>query len=83
MSFRAKGFATPHEKLREARALLDFLASAVPAEGNPYGMLLSNEVKHLQPKQDWYLIHEYLEEYNEPEYFHQFMDRATHTIFST
>jgi methyltransferase-like protein/cyclopropane fatty-acyl-phospholipid synthase-like methyltransferase len=76
MSYRARGFATPHEKLREARALLDFLASAVPSENNAYGMMLSKELAHLQPKQDWYLIHEYLEEFNEPEYFHQFMHRA-------
>ena len=75
MSYRASFLKEPADKLREARALLDFLAeSARPNE--PYGTLLSAELEHLRTKQNWYLYHEYLEEINEPEYFHQFMHRA-------
>lgn len=76
MTYRARKISNPAEKLREARALLDFLAESVPTKNNAYGILLADEVNHIRPKQDWYLIHEYLEEVNEPEYFHQFMDRA-------
>ncbi|QDU30000.1 trans-aconitate 2-methyltransferase [Anatilimnocola aggregata] len=76
MTYRARKISNPAEKLRESRALLDFLAESVSTKGNAYGILLADEVNHIRPKQDWYLIHEYLEEVNEPEYFHQFMDRA-------
>lgn len=76
MTYRGRNISNPAEKLREARALLDFLAESVPTKNNAYGILLADEVNHIRPKQDWYLIHEYLEEVNEPEYFHQFMDRA-------
>ncbi len=76
MTYRARNIKNPAEKLRESRALLDFLAESVPTKNNAYGILLADEVNHIRPKQDWYLIHEYLEEVNEPEYFHQFMDRA-------
>jgi methyltransferase-like protein/trans-aconitate methyltransferase len=76
MTYRSRNISNPAEKLREARALLDFLAESVPTKNNAYGILLADEVNHIRPKQDWYLIHEYLEEVNEPEYFHQFMDRA-------
>jgi methyltransferase-like protein/SAM-dependent methyltransferase len=76
MTYRARKIANPAEKLKEARALLDFLAESVPTKNNAYGILLADEVNHIRPKQDWYLIHEYLEEVNEPEYFHVFMERA-------
>jgi methyltransferase-like protein/SAM-dependent methyltransferase len=76
MTYRARNISNPAEKLRESRALLDFLAESVSTKNNAYGILLADEVNHIRPKQDWYLIHEYLEECNEPEYFHQFMDRA-------
>lgn len=76
MTYRGRSISNPAEKLREARALLDFLAESVPTKNNAYGILLADEVNHIRPKQDWYLIHEYLEEVNEPEYFHEFMTRA-------
>ncbi|MBC8354685.1 MAG: methyltransferase regulatory domain-containing protein [Planctomycetes bacterium] len=76
MSYRADFFETPDAKTQEARALLDFLAAAVPTEQNPYGLLLNNELEMLRTKADHYLFHEHLEEHNEPLYFHQFMERA-------
>lgn len=76
MTYRARNIKNPAEKLKEARALLDFLAESVSTKNNAYGILLADEVNHIRPKQDWYLIHEYLEDVNEPEYFHEFMDRV-------
>ncbi|WP_236624191.1 methyltransferase regulatory domain-containing protein [Rhodopirellula baltica] len=40
-------------------------------------MLLEQEAKQLQNKDDYYLLHEHLEEFNEPVYFHQFAQRAS------
>jgi len=76
MSYRADFFETPDTKTQEARALLDFLAAAVPQDNNPYGMLLNSELQMLRTKADHYLFHEHLEEHNEPVYFHQFIGRA-------
>jgi methyltransferase-like protein/SAM-dependent methyltransferase len=76
MTYRAAFFQDPAVKVREARALLDFLAESVPTENNAYGLLLSDEVRWLRSRADSYLLHEHLEEVNEPLYFHQFMARA-------
>jgi hypothetical protein len=54
------------ERVRQARALLDFLAQSVPGEDNPYGIRLKKELNLLRDKDDSYLLHEHLEEHNAP-----------------
>lgn len=76
MLYRAQFFTEPADQLREARALVNFLAKSVPTEKNPYGILLNDELKLLQSKEDYYLLHEFLETVNTPLYFHQFIERA-------
>lgn len=76
MCFRARSFRKPADRIRHARGLLDFLTQAVPAEDNPYGILLKKELNGLRGKEDYYLYHEHLEECNAPVYFFQFMERA-------
>jgi methyltransferase-like protein/SAM-dependent methyltransferase len=75
MRYHAGPFDDPRERIEQARALLDFLASAVePAE--PYGQLLRREIERLSRTTDSYLYHEHLEPTNTPSYFHQFIERA-------
>jgi methyltransferase-like protein len=69
-------FADPAERVREARGLLAFLADAVPADDAGFGSLVRQELALLRMTPDTYLLHEHLEEFNEPLYFHQFIDRA-------
>jgi Predicted regulatory domain of a methyltransferase len=76
MCYRARFFEKPADRLHEARELVNFLASSVNKEGNAYGILLNDELRLLQRKEDYYLLHEFLEEVNEPCYFHEFMERA-------
>jgi len=76
MVYRGAFFDQPPERVHEARALLDFLAHAVPTENNAYGILLADELNLLRDKEDSYLFHEHLEDNNAPEYFYQFMERA-------
>jgi methyltransferase-like protein/SAM-dependent methyltransferase len=76
MCYRARLFRKPADRVRNARGLIDFLAQAVPAEDNAYGLLLRNELNLLREKEDHYLFHEHLEEVNEALYFHQFVERA-------
>ncbi len=77
MRYHANRFATPHEKIRQARALLHFLAQATRPDGGPYATLLRLELEHLQRQADHYLYHEHLEDVNEPVYFHEFIAAAT------
>jgi methyltransferase-like protein/SAM-dependent methyltransferase len=76
MSYHAKNFPDPQTQVRQARALLDFLAKSVPAKDSPYSMMLARELDSLRKQRDWYLFHEHLERFNEPIYFHQFAERA-------
>jgi methyltransferase-like protein/SAM-dependent methyltransferase len=76
MRYHALRFATPGEQIRQARALLDFLAQATRIDGGPYATLLRMELEHLRQQADHYLYHEHLEEVNEPVYFHEFIAAA-------
>jgi methyltransferase-like protein/SAM-dependent methyltransferase len=76
MCYHAKQFARPEVRLRQARALLKFLADSVPGEKNPYGIYLKNELELLQKMRDSYIYHEHLEKENNPVYFYQFIERA-------
>jgi methyltransferase-like protein len=76
MLYHARHFAEPLTKVAQARALLDFLAQAVGKEATPYGLLLKSELETLRKLPDSYLLHEHLEEHNEPQYFYQFVERA-------
>lgn len=76
MRFHAEGFDTPAKRVQQSRALLDFLAGAVTHKDGPYGQLLTQELEILRKTGDSYLLHEHLEEVNEPLYFHEFANRA-------
>ena len=76
MNYHARQFAEPQERIEQSRALLDFLHQANAGRGSLYGQILEAELEILRTRQDTYLFHEHLEEYNEPEYFYRFVERA-------
>jgi methyltransferase-like protein len=76
MRYHAARFEDPPTRVRQAAALLDFLASSVAAKDGPYGQLLNEELELLRRVSASYLFHEHLEDTNEPLYFHDFMERA-------
>ena len=78
MRFHAMQFDDPALRVAQARGILDFLAKWVPAENNAYGMLLRSELDTLRNAADYYILHEHLEDINEPIYFHEFVERAGH-----
>jgi methyltransferase-like protein/SAM-dependent methyltransferase len=78
MLFHGNRFSDPRQKVAQARGLIDFLASSVTMEQNPYGMFLRSELELLRKQPDAYLLHEHLEEHNAPIYFHQFVERVSH-----
>jgi len=77
MSYHAQRFRDRKRKASQARALLDFLAESVSTREGPYALLLKQELEILRGKPDDYLLHEHLEEFNDPVYFYQFIKSAT------
>ena len=76
MLYHTRRFSDNKQRIEQARALIDFLAKAAPADGGAYNVLLSGELESMQTWPDSYIFHESLEAHNEPLYFHEFVDRA-------
>ncbi len=88
MLYHTRDIADPHQKVTEARALIEFLAESIPANFNPHSSFLHAYVNFFKeqalPKaqvEDAYLIHDELAGVNEPLYFYEFAERAaTHGL---
>ena len=83
MLYHTRDIADPHQKVAEARALIEFLAESIPANFNPHSSFLHAYVNFFKeqtlPKcgvHDAYLLHDELSGVNEPLYFYQFAERA-------
>lgn len=80
--YHTRRLSDPAQKAAQARALLDFLAEASPvlinrlAANQAYSLILADERNFLRQQPDAYLLHDLLEEINEPVYFHQFVEHA-------
>ncbi len=84
LKYHTRNIKGTREQVRHAGKMLEFAARAVPThlpypETKLYGGFLGDLVKRLQVAatgSDAYLCHEYLEEWNEPLYFHQFAEHV-------
>ncbi|HEX4128839.1 MAG TPA: class I SAM-dependent methyltransferase [Pirellulales bacterium] len=76
MCFHVKRFEDKAVRVREAREFLDFLTTNVRLPKGLYAHLLKEEAEALRNQPDYYLLHEHLEDINEPLYFYQFAERA-------
>jgi hypothetical protein len=76
MCYHAKHFIEPNVRVRQARNLLDFLVRSVAKEKSSFSALLSAELEVIRNQADSYLLHDHLEDVNDPVYFHQFAERA-------
>lgn len=65
----------PLERVKQARALLQFLGNSSKNQQTPYGLLLKQELEVLGKVADSYIFHEHLEEHNDPIYFFEFNER--------
>ena len=82
MLYDARDAQSASERVRRARAMLDTLATAVPAN-TPHGALLRQDIERLRHESDAYLFHDHLEQVNEPVYFHRFVEAgAKHRLKS-
>lgn len=83
MLYRTQKLTDPKARATQARAMLGFLTEAVSAEGSAFGSfleayaeLLKAELKGVGSRGDAFLLHDELEEVNQPVYFHQFAEHA-------
>lgn len=67
--------ATPAERLNHAKGMIDFLAKVTPKD-SAFAKILAQGVQDMGAHADHYLLHEYLEAFNEPIYFQEFIKRA-------
>lgn len=89
MLYHTRQITDPHERVAQARTLLQFLADSVPGSDDPYGTFL-DAYSHLlqtyntfvarerekEQRGDELLLHDELEAENNPVYFYQFAAHA-------
>ncbi|WP_274425154.1 class I SAM-dependent methyltransferase [Chelativorans sp. YIM 93263] len=75
MMLRGGSRATSAEQLSYAKGMLDFLEQVAPKD-SVLSKTMELTLPELRHQQDYYLAHEYLEPFNAPCYFQQFVERA-------
>jgi methyltransferase-like protein/2-polyprenyl-3-methyl-5-hydroxy-6-metoxy-1,4-benzoquinol methylase len=76
--FHTRGMDDPEERAARAFELVRFLAESAGEEQDAHAVFLRTARDHFEEHKDQpsYLIHEYLEETNDPLYFHEMVERA-------
>ncbi len=80
--YHTRQFPDVQTRIGQARAILKFVSDSVPRvtgklkENQAYAYILESEQERMVKQSNSYLLHEHLEEYNEPIYFYQFIERA-------
>ena len=75
MQLASGGSASPEDKVREARGIVDFLEEVVPADG-VLARVLAEFRADSEGYGDAYLLHDELETFNSPCYFYEMLARA-------
>jgi len=76
MNYHVKRISDPRERVAQARQLLEFLDKKGLPNDSPAAESLRRLIHDLRDVSDYYIFHEYLEEENQPFYFHEFMAAA-------
>jgi methyltransferase-like protein/cyclopropane fatty-acyl-phospholipid synthase-like methyltransferase len=76
MLYHTEQFAEPSMRATQARALLDYLVQSLQGTDDPYPSMLRQNLEQIRRQTDSYLLHDHLEEVNDPIYFYQFVERA-------
>ena len=83
MLYHTRDVADPETRAAQARAVLDLFAGIGLSEDSAYGsfikmyaQFLGNKLQDAHTRHDALLLHDEMEEVNDPVYFHQFVERA-------
>jgi methyltransferase-like protein/SAM-dependent methyltransferase len=79
MLYHTARFTDPSQKVQEACKLLNFIKEGNTNGNSAYLEMIKNEIQLLQQHGGSYLLHDHLEENNEPIYFHEFAESAKKT----
>ncbi len=84
MLYRVRDIEPPMEKADEARKLIEFLSEAIGTKESAFGAYLATYLELIRKKRTGtkvkdarLILHDELEEFNEPVYFYQFVDHAS------
>lgn len=77
MRWHTQNISDPATKAQQARIVLKFISDGLQDDQSPYAVSLRNEINLLSKHADSYLLHEHLSSFNNPVYFHEFMEQAT------
>lgn len=77
MQYHVRDIAEPRQQVEEARRFVEFIARSALVVKTGFRNLLADELDYMAGTPDEYVFHEYLEEVNEPVYFHKFIERVT------
>jgi methyltransferase-like protein/cyclopropane fatty-acyl-phospholipid synthase-like methyltransferase len=77
MLFHIDREADPQESISQARQALDFIVEYAWEPRNCYATLLRELREGILKADDSYLFHEFLEDVNQPLYYHQFLEQIT------
>jgi len=66
------------ERVQKARWLVEYMSEQYAGQDGYFGQFLQSIQGLLNPAVDGYIRHDFLSEVNEPLYFHQFIERASH-----
>jgi methyltransferase-like protein len=83
MRYHTRDDADPRQRATRAREIIDFFAQASESEGSAYGgflrmyaELLRNGPKGNSEAGNSFLLHDEMEDFNQPYYFYEFAERA-------
>jgi methyltransferase-like protein/cyclopropane fatty-acyl-phospholipid synthase-like methyltransferase len=76
MLFRSRQVDGTLPRVRAGKALMQGLAQVLAHHDKPYARCLREEAEKILRHEECYLAHEFFEEWNDPIYFHEFVERA-------
>lgn len=76
MRYHAGMFSTVHEKIAQAKSLVNFIKDSLENANTPYSQILKDEAQRLSLQNDSYIAHEFLEINNHQFYFSDFIFEA-------
>lgn len=76
LRYHTSDVADPAERVRQSREFVGFVAENQGGTASPWTSTVSAEAARIAGARDAYVLHEFLEDCNEPVYFSEFMRRA-------
>lgn len=76
MIYHTENIEDPKQKAQQARALLHFISEGLEGDDSSYAQFLNMEINLLKNQPDSYLLHDHLEEVNQPVYFYELAEHA-------